>query len=1055
MGVVYLAWQVNLSRQTAIKMLNSGVSDDSRYLLRFMAEAEATASLKHPHIAQVYDFGIHEDRPYLAMEYCPGETLAERLQNGSKLDPKSAAALLLKLCSATRAAHDSGIIHRDIKPGNIIFDTQDQPKLVDFGLAERQGGNDLTHTQAILGTPAYMAPEQGRGDTKFVGPTADIYSLGVVLYECLTGTRPFTHEDTMALLRMVSDQPPERLRSRHKDIPRDLELICLKCLEKDSAKRYQTAAALEADLKAFLAGEPVTARPAPVHEQTLRWIKRHPAIATAAGLGVAASFVFFGLIAYNNQQLKTALQQAEQQKLRAEASEAATLENQNALVKSTEKRLRDVDNLVDNMNLRLSSENLNLAIEFLTETIAINEQMLTEDSSNVRLINAMIRHYESLGQYQQSSNEAADAKASYKRADDLMQKLASQNPDNTLNRKWAGIKKQIASLAESNGDCLEAAKYFDQAGSLFLKASDEESQTPAKLASLECRILSAMQFANDHKVETMQQRLMELQTEAQQCTDEFSESALAWYCSGKIAHASAFAAMVDQPNAATEYLLSAIDDFRKCKQLDKTSYNNALRNAHNDLAHFAIHRQDHQILASIAPKFAKDFPEDYDGSFYAATRLCHAVASLRHDTPDFEAVKSSYINAAVTFLNQCVSEGFTSRAWYLLDPELAPVHEHPSFQEFLVNLNAYDDWADPEAEDYYSSLIDIYNYTTFYESKEELTFMDLKRAELAVVNRNWFWNKANDLAELFIGDPYSFNFSYVVIGNADPKRDPDEEVEVKRALSIAKKFTHLPEFSNLAKLISDKLFPESESLLIEAYKHEKRPFNKADYLLKLAVVQELKAAEAEIGSDEQTKAYDRAIRIYEKLKTEYGSIPSSGYQNMAENAEKQTARVKLTVRGRTAPIVSGVDLNGQPLSTEDFLGKVMALDFWASWCPPCRSMVPRIKETVEKFKDQPFVWVGVNSDSSESLPRVRQLVEELGITWQSLHDVDHTIGKQWNITGIPRIVLINHEGVIINDWTGLGDKPGDELDAAIEKALAAMEPSKSREESESEIMLSQ
>ena len=191
------------------------------------------------------------------------------------------------LAGAVQAAHDLGIVHRDLKPGNVLYDEHGQPKVTDFGLAKRAGGSDLTATQAVMGTPAYMAPEQARGETKFVGPQADVYSLGVILYECLTGTRPFEAPDPLALLRKVAEEEPERPGKRVPGLPRDVELICLKCLAKDPAERYPTAGALAADLGRFAAGEPVSVRAAGVVERAAKWARRKPTLAAAYTLGLA------------------------------------------------------------------------------------------------------------------------------------------------------------------------------------------------------------------------------------------------------------------------------------------------------------------------------------------------------------------------------------------------------------------------------------------------------------------------------------------------------------------------------------------------------------------------------------------------------------------------------------------------------------------------------------------------------------------------------------------------------------------------------------------------
>jgi predicted Ser/Thr protein kinase len=288
MGVVWLARQAKLNRLVALKMVQGEHRAGSKELFRFLAEAEAVAAVKHAHIVQVYEYGEANGRPFLAMEYLSGGTLSDLLKRTGRLEPKAAGELMGTLAGAVQAAHDLGIVHRDLKPSNVIYDELGHAKVTDFGLAKRAGGSDLTATLAVMGTPAYMAPEQARGGTKFVGPLADIHSLGVMLYECLTGTRPFDAEDQLALLRKVEDEAPDRPSKRTPGLPRDLELICLKCLAKDPLERYATASALAADLARFVAGEPVSVRAAGVVERAAKWARRKPTLAAAYTLGLLA-----------------------------------------------------------------------------------------------------------------------------------------------------------------------------------------------------------------------------------------------------------------------------------------------------------------------------------------------------------------------------------------------------------------------------------------------------------------------------------------------------------------------------------------------------------------------------------------------------------------------------------------------------------------------------------------------------------------------------------------------------------------------------------------------
>jgi tetratricopeptide (TPR) repeat protein len=298
-GVVYRARHLRLNRLVALKMLLAGPCAGPGEQERFLREAEAEASLRHPNIVQLYDVGEVDGRPYFTMELVEGGSLASKLA-GAPLPARQAAALVAAVADGVQAAHEAGIVHRDLKPANVLLTADDTPKVTDFGLARRlEGGGGLTLSGAPVGTPSYMAPEQARGEMGAVGPAADVYALGAILYECLTGRPPFRAETAAATLQqVVADEPvtPARLNPR---IPRDLETVCLKCLHNDPYRRYDSAAALAEDLRRFDRGEPIAARPASRLERAAKWARRRPAAAVllASGLlmiaGVTGAAVWY------------------------------------------------------------------------------------------------------------------------------------------------------------------------------------------------------------------------------------------------------------------------------------------------------------------------------------------------------------------------------------------------------------------------------------------------------------------------------------------------------------------------------------------------------------------------------------------------------------------------------------------------------------------------------------------------------------------------------------------------------------------------------------------
>ena len=405
MGVVYKAIQLKLNRVVALKMIQGGKTASAKELIRFLAEAEAVAAIDHPHVVKVFDTGDAGGHPYLAMEYLPGGSLAEAIKQSPErqrrvnLAPKEAADLIRKLALAVQAAHDCQIVHRDLKPSNVLFDANHEPRVVDFGLAKKAGGGDLTNTNAIMGTAAYMAPEQAKGESKFVGPAADVWALGVILYECLAGARPFTGSHDIEIIRKVIDDQPGSIRSHVAALPKDLELIVEKCLAKDPTGRYASAAALAEDLRRWLHGEPVSVKAAGPIERSVKWVKRNKiAAGIVAGLSLAVAVTtataIIALIASNraeseaqradreNEAAKTSAQRADRESEAAKSS-AQRADHEAKMAKTEAARadenagklavqLREQRNLLDAMRIReagylIDQNNYSLARTLLEE----------------------------------------------------------------------------------------------------------------------------------------------------------------------------------------------------------------------------------------------------------------------------------------------------------------------------------------------------------------------------------------------------------------------------------------------------------------------------------------------------------------------------------------------------------------------------------------------------------------------------------------------------------------------------------------------------------------
>ncbi|MFO0880678.1 MAG: protein kinase [Gemmataceae bacterium] len=480
MGVVYKARQVGLKRLVALKMILAGGQASSTEILRFRTEAEAVARLQHPNIVQVFEIGEHQGLPYFSLEFVEGGCLADRL-GVTTLPVHEAAQIVAKLADGMAFAHESGIVHRDLKPANILLTREGEPKITDFGLAKKlEEDSSATRAGTIMGTPSYMAPEQAEGRNDLVGPLSDVYALGAILYDLLTGRPPFkgaTLLETLTQIRTTDPVSPARLDPK---MPRDLETICLKCLLKEPKKRYQSARELAADLRRFLAGEPIQARPVSTLERTWKWCRRHPA---AAGLiamsGFSILLMAFGGLAYAQLESRRAdqalhlMEQAEKERARAE------------------KHFSQAREAVDQMLLRVGQERLayeprmeQIRRDLLEKAAVFYERFLEVDDPS-----AVVRHEAALaaikvGDIRAYLGDDEKAQAAYRRAQEMLEPLVQEHPE-TLDYRHdlASVTHNRATLFRRSRDYAEADALLSRAIQLQQTLVDEEP-TPSRRAEL-------------------------------------------------------------------------------------------------------------------------------------------------------------------------------------------------------------------------------------------------------------------------------------------------------------------------------------------------------------------------------------------------------------------------------------------------------------------------------------------------------------------------------------------------------------------------------------------
>jgi tetratricopeptide (TPR) repeat protein/tRNA A-37 threonylcarbamoyl transferase component Bud32 len=462
MAVVYKARQAGLNRLVALKMIHAATPPET--LARFRREAETVARLDHPNIVKIHEVGDLAGQPYLALEYVEGGSLAGKLTG--PLAPRAGAALIRTLALAVEHAHERGIVHRDLKPSNVLLSSSGGagavpapaltpgawlPKISDFGLA-KDLTRELAHTQtgAIVGTPSYMAPEQATGRMHKVGPAADVYALGAMLYEVLTGRPPFhgtTLLDALEQTRSREPVPPSRLQS---GVPRDLETICLKCLQKDPHKRYGSAAALAEDLRRFLSGEAIRARPVPRWERAVKWARRRPAVAGLLALGGISCVALVGGLWLHTTRLRAAVRRAEAGEARADLNYQQAREAINQMLGRLDKFHATGVPQVEALRLGLRKD----ALAFYQGIAGVEEgagPARRFDLARARVLMSRLQ-------------EPSESYAVLQQARRLLEELVAEEPDNSDYRSELGqCFTGLGQAAATSGRAEEGEQFRDRA----------------------------------------------------------------------------------------------------------------------------------------------------------------------------------------------------------------------------------------------------------------------------------------------------------------------------------------------------------------------------------------------------------------------------------------------------------------------------------------------------------------------------------------------------------------------------------------------------------------
>jgi eukaryotic-like serine/threonine-protein kinase len=491
MGIVYLAEQQGIKRDVALKMVLAGGMASREVLERFQAEARAVGRFQHENIVRIFDIGDFEGLPYFSLEYIDGPSLSAKI-DGKPMDPKESAQILEPLARGLAFAHASGVTHRDLKPGNILLTNDGVPKLSDFGLAKQEeGGYDLSRTGDVVGTPSYMAPEQALGEST-VGPLSDVYALGAVLYCMLTGRPPFlANKPTDTLIQLLHEEPIEPMKLIP-SLDKDLDTICLKCLQKEPQKRYESAAAFADDLKRYLAGEPIAARPISRFERVVRYSKRKPRqaalIATAAGLaGILAigGPLAAGAINEKKKEAVAAKQDAQNQAVIAQNNEKKAIENEKKAIENEKKAIENENQAVANGHVAMEQQKN--AIDALKSLVFQVQREMSDDPRLVELrqklldvakdglermdrdgidanasniIQAGIERR--LGDVNLELGRVDRATTNYETCLKLLQSLAAQGKLNGIRHNFSTAYDVLGDAYRAGGDLRKSAEYFEK-----------------------------------------------------------------------------------------------------------------------------------------------------------------------------------------------------------------------------------------------------------------------------------------------------------------------------------------------------------------------------------------------------------------------------------------------------------------------------------------------------------------------------------------------------------------------------------------------------------------
>jgi thiol-disulfide isomerase/thioredoxin/tRNA A-37 threonylcarbamoyl transferase component Bud32 len=1050
MGIVFRARQRSLHRIVALKMILAGQLASREQVRRFHIEAEQGGTLDHPNIVPIYHVGEEHGQHYFTMKLIEGGSLRDHVAY-FRDHPRAAAELVVKVARAVHYAHQRGVLHRDLKPGNILVDAQGEPHVTDFGLAKHLGGDEAsTASGAIVGTPSYMAPEQA-ACSKHLTTGADVYSVGAVLYELLTGRPPFIGPGAFDIIQQVMETEPTPPRSINTHLRRDLETICLTCLAKEPERRYASADALAKDLERYLAGEPIRARPVGRIERTLKWIRRRPAAAALLAVSTAAVLALSIGGWWYNVRLQSALATAETNEREAEHQSALARRQSQLVNQGFQDRLANVDEFMIRMDGRLANIPglASIRVEFLQEFLQWSRNLLREqkrDESARRMTSLLLRR---MGDVCSDNHMFAEGERAYGEAVGLLKELTIEFADKPEYRNELAITHaHQARLLRARNRSEQALATFRQS----ISALDDLSHDfPAQPQYVEYAAFYRFDLANLLEETGKRREADPIYRQALEQQIKLTEKnpGNPTYQNDLALTAGSLALLLsdsDRVEARRQYE-RALQARRQQRKLQAPQMLfPPLQDAYTDLGYFFKRTGQHAEMMNLAHELRRDFPnqnlETYNAACFAANAIEAVQKAPKLADEERRRLIEDYGRQAVALLDKATKEGWSDREQMNKDPDLHPLRARPDFQELLVGLDKRSGAAlTPEKQ--FSALRDGYeNDRNGYLALQQRarTIADRKRAELQKPRFEDFAGRCLALAEKHPESPAAVDALAWILENCEPADQRRSAVKPlwERALVMLER-DHLQkaELGNVCQRLADKTEPGIEKLLRAAMEKHSMPEVRglAGYALGMALAKQAENYQQR-NPAKAAELAQRAEKQIEQVVGQYASVPY-GNTTLDAAAKEKLYELRYLSIGRVAADIDAEDFTGQKFKLSDYRGKVVVVDFWANWCGYCRQMYPQERRMVERLKDRPFALLGVNCDDNKS--DVLRDIQRQGISWRSWWDGgqgDLRIAKKWQVTAFPTIYVLDHKGIIRYRYTGLC---GPELDHAVEELLKECE----------------